>query len=59
MARCQILAEVGRRQFLKGSGVAAAGAVAGAAVGAAGRPRHARAGADHLSRRAGSPTSPT
>ena len=29
MARCQMLAEIGRRQFLRGSGVAAAGAVAG------------------------------
>ena len=36
MARCQILAEIGRRQFLRGSGVAAAGAVAGTAMGAAG-----------------------
>ena len=29
MARCRMLAEIGRRQFLRGSGVAAAGAVAG------------------------------
>jgi arsenite oxidase small subunit len=29
MARCQMLAEIGRRQFIRGSGVAAAGAVAG------------------------------
>jgi arsenite oxidase small subunit len=36
MARCQILTELGRRQFLKGSGAAAAGAVAGTAVGAGG-----------------------
>ena len=36
MARCQMLTEVGRRQFLKGSGVAAAGAVAGTTLGAAG-----------------------
>ena len=35
MARCQMLAEIGRRQFLRGSGVAAAGAVAGG-MGAAG-----------------------
>ena len=35
MARCQMLTELGRRQFLKGSGVAAAGAVAGTAMGAA------------------------
>ena len=34
MARCQMLAEIGRRQFLRGSGVAAAGAVAGG-IGAA------------------------
>jgi len=33
MARCQMLTELGRRQFLRGSGVAAAGAVAGTAVG--------------------------
>ena len=36
MARCQILAEIGRRQFLRGSGMAAAGAVAGTTMGAAG-----------------------
>jgi arsenite oxidase small subunit len=35
MARCQILTEIGRRQFLKGSGAATAGAVAGAVVAAA------------------------
>jgi arsenite oxidase small subunit len=34
MGRCQMLAEFGRRQFLRGSGVAAAGAVAGTTIGA-------------------------
>ena len=38
MQRCRHLVDVGRRQFLKGSGVAAAGAVAGV-VGAAERAR--------------------
>ena len=43
MARCQMLADVGRRQFLKGGGVAAAGAVAGTAMAAAARaPRRRR-----------------
>ena len=34
MARCQILTEIGRRQFLKGSGAVTAGAVAGTVVAA-------------------------
>jgi len=38
MPACRTLVEVGRRQFLKGSGAAAAGAVAGV-VGGAGRAR--------------------
>jgi arsenite oxidase small subunit len=34
MARCRILTEIGRRQFLKGSGAVTAGAVAGTVVAA-------------------------
>ena len=59
MVRCQMLTELGRRQFLKGSGLAAAGAVAGTAVGAgAARARRRRRRGSPIPP-AGSPTSPT